>query len=145
MKRANLQTRIIEALQADAKNGGSGLSVPEIAKEIYGFGYIKKTACELEKTIRQRMGIVVEEATNMGLTIFAKRKSCNPKTPEIKSRIALWKIFNPDIIGMKEELIDELFYKKRNGEARTSKFIQMLSVAKEFGAISDEKLKELTA
>lgn len=143
MKKVNLQSQILQVLQDNGKEGSSGLSVTEIAKSVYGNGYIRKTAFELEKTIRQRMGIVCELAASNGITVFAQRKSCNPKTPEIKSRIACWCVYNPEILGMNEALTDELLYKKHNGEARTASFHRLLTTAKEKGAIESNKLKEL--
>jgi hypothetical protein len=114
MKKVNLQSQILQVLQDNVKEGGSGLSVTEIAKSVYGNGYIKRTADELEKTIRQRMGVVCELAASNGLTVFAQRKSSNPKTPEIKSRIACWKIYSKGVLGMDEALTDELMYKRKN-------------------------------
>lgn len=143
MKKLNLQTQILEVLQTDAGNGGDGLSVTEIAKSVYGNGYIRKTAYELEKTIRDRMGKVVELAVMNGITIFAQRKSCNPKTPEIKSRIACWKIYDSKKLGMNEALADELLYKKKNGEAHTKSFQRLLETAKECNALPSDKIKEL--
>jgi len=131
-------------LKDDVKAGGSGLSVRDLTKAIYGYGYIRSTSFQLEKTISQRMCAVVELAAANGTTVFAKRKSVNPKTPEIKSRIALWKIFVPGVIGMNEEFTDELLYKKRNGEAHTRTFKRMLNVAATQGVLPSEKLKELS-
>jgi len=155
MRKLNLQTQILQVLQDNAKNGGSGMSISEIKIAIYGDGYIgikcppslrekiQDTTSELEKSIRNRMCAVVELAALNGITVFAQRKSCNPKTPEIKSRIALWKIFDPNILGMNEAFTDELMYKKKNGEAHTRTFKRMLKTAKEQSAIAPEKLKEL--
>ena len=143
MKKVNLQTQILQVLQDNLKEGGFGLSITEIAKSVYGNGYIRKTSFELEKTIRQRMGIVCELAASNGITVFAQRKSTNPKTPEIKSRIACWCVYNPEILGMNEALTVELLYKKRNGEARTASFHRLLTTAKEQNALAPEKVKEL--
>jgi len=143
MKKVNLQTQILQVLQDNAKNEGNGLSVTEITKTVYGNGYIRSTAYQLEKTIKNRMYVVIELAALNGITVFAQRKSCNPKTPEIKSRIALWKIYNPRALGMNEALTDELMYKRKNGEAHTRTFKRLLDTAKEQGAIKGEKLKEL--
>jgi len=144
MKKVNLQTRILQVLQDDVNEGGTGVSIPGIAKSVYGDGYIKRTAYELEKTIRQRMGIVCELGAANGITVFAQRKATNPKTPEIKSRIACWKIYDPNILGMNEALADELIYKKKNGEARTRTFKRLLTTAKEQNALAPEKIKELS-
>lgn len=143
MTKLNLQTQILGVLQTDAGNGGDGLSVTEIAKSVYGNGYIRKTAYELEKTIRDRMGKVVELAVINNITVFAQRKSCNPKTPEVKSRIACWKIYDPKKLGMNEALADELLYKKKNGEAHTKSFQRLLETAKECNALPSDKIKEL--
>lgn len=144
MKKLNLQTQILEVLKADIKDGGSGLSVREIAKKVYGYGYIRTTAYQLEKTISQRMCAVLELAAENGTVVFAKRIAKNPKTPEIKSRISLWKIFVPGVIGMNEEFADELMFKKKNGEAHTRTFKRMLSIASEQDILSIERIKELT-
>jgi hypothetical protein len=143
MKRPNLETQLLEVLRNDAKDGGDGLSVTSMAKQYYGNGYIKGTAYQLEKTIRERMGKVVELAAMNGITVFAQRVSCNPKTPEIKSRIAKWKIYDSNKLGMNEALADELMYKKKNGDARTRTFMRLLDVAKEQNALAPEKIKEL--
>ena len=143
MKKLNLQTQILQVLQDNINNDCSGLSITEIAKTVYGNGFIRRTSFELEKTIRQRMGIVCELGAANGITVFAQRKSTNPKTPEIKSRIACWKIYDPKILGMNEALTDELIYKRKNGESRTRTFVRLLNTAKEQGAIAPEKLKEL--
>lgn len=143
MKRLNLETQLLKVLRDDANDGGDGLSVSSMAKIHYGNGYIRSTAYQLEKTIRERMGKVVELAAMNGITVFAQRESRNPKTPEIKSRIARWKIYDPKKLGMNEALADELMYKKRNGEARSRTFIRLLNVAKEQNALAPEKLKEL--
>lgn len=143
MKKVNLQSQILQALQDNVNEGGSGMSVMDIAKSVYGNGYIKRTSIELEKTIRQRMGVVCELGATNGITVFAQRKSSNPKTPEIKSRIACWKIYDPKILGMNEALTDELMYKRKNGEAHTRTFKRMLNTAKETGLIAPEKIREL--
>lgn len=155
MKKVNLQSQILQVLQDNLKNGGSGMSISEIKIAIYGDGYIgtkcppslreqiKNTVYELEKSISQRMGAIVELAALNGITVFAQRKSSNPKTPEVKSRIACWKVYDPNVLGMNEALTDELMYKRKNGEAHTRTFIRMLNTAKERGAIAPEKLKEL--
>lgn len=146
MKKTSLQAQILNVLQTDSTNNmdGSGMSVSEIARSVYGIAYGRKTASLLEKSIRERMGYVVELASSNGITIFAVRKSSNPKTPEIKSRIACWKIFNPSIIGMNEELFEELRYKKRNGESRTAAFKKLFEVAVIHNVLNQERVKELT-
>lgn len=142
MKAVSRQTIILEALQNDARNGGVGLSVSEIAKIVFG-NFHKSTADFHEKKISSYMGQVCVLAAENNIIVFAVKVATNKKTPEIKSRIARWRVFVPGQIGVYEEFIDALIYKKKCGESHTKSFEKMFLMAKSTGILTGEKIKEL--
>jgi hypothetical protein len=135
---------VLNVLQNDANNNGIGLSVEDIAHSVFG-NFHKDTLKFHTEKISSLMGAVCELAANNGITIYAIKstpKNRLKKTKiDLKSRIIKWRMFVPGNLGCNEELIEALYSKKKNGEAHTKSFFRMLSSAKEFGIISEEKLK----
>ena len=121
---------ILNALENDSKNNGVGLTIFEIAREVFG-NFHKDTTDFHIKKVRELMYAVCELGAANNLIVYAKKVSTNPKTPDVKSRNARWMIYNHARIGAQEELIEALIDKKKRGEARTNSFIKMLNMAKD--------------
>jgi len=133
---------VLNVLQNDSNNNGVGLSVSELAHSVFG-SFHKDTARFHEKKISQLMGAVCELAADNGIIVYAIKISTNKKTPEIKSRIVRWRIYDNNKIGCNEELIDALLSKKKCGEAHTKSFHRMLESAKQYGALNLDVSKKL--
>jgi hypothetical protein len=142
MRKVNLQTQVLEALLNNAKTDRMGLTITQIAKTIFGMGYRRNTARELEQSVRNIMFATTELAANNGTTIFPVRKPTK-LNPERKSRVLYWQVYNPDLIGCKEKLADDVIYRKRIGEAKGKPFKRVLNVAKETGAITEASYNEM--
>lgn len=144
MKKLSRTMMVLNVLQNDANNNGIGLNISDLAHSIFG-NYHKDTAKFHEKKISDIMYAVCELAAGNNIIVYAVKSS--PKNViqktriDSKSRIVKWRIFVANQIGCNEELIEAILAKKKNGEAHTKSFFRMLSSAKEFGIISEEKLK----
>lgn len=141
MKTASRQMIILNALEQDSKTNGEGLSIIEISKIVFG-NYHKSTAKFHEKKTSSSMGAVCELGAANNMIVFAVKENINPKTPEIKSRIARWRILDPKNLRSIDEFTDALHSKKKNGEAHTLAFRRMFEAAKTMGVLTNGELKK---
>ncbi|MBD3180752.1 hypothetical protein GF312_00570 [Candidatus Poribacteria bacterium] len=120
----------------------------DIASDVYGdflFSQRSKNAknaqAPLIETIRNNIGHAINLAAEQGYTISIKRKPTLNDNKK-KFRILGWRIFVP---GEDEVfLIDELKFKKNNGESRIDSFNKLKEKALNKGLLDSENMKELT-
>ena len=139
MKKVNLQTQILNVLQSNPVY----ITIGQLAKEIHGISYNKRTRTILELQIRERMGAVCELAAANGITVFPIRTSKNAKRPENKTRIIAWGIFDVARIGVGEDYLIEVEYKNKIKDERVRSFKKTLNVAVGNNLFIPEKYKEI--
>lgn len=148
MKTPSLSKRILSAWVINRDKGGSHMDIVDVASAVYGeylFQSNSKSTRYAQSTlldsVKTNIPHAIALATEHGIFVSTKRKPTN-SDPTRKHRVEGWRIF---VKGEDEDyLIDELEYKKRNGEARINSFNQLADVALNRGLIQPDKLKELS-
>ena len=144
--KVSLETKILNTLENNRDGNNVFMSPEDIAIEIYGSEIFSSNTAtfrviqdELTTKVRQRMGQVKELADENGMTVIPRRKPVKGGTK--KFRIIGWKILTE---GDEAFIVDELMYKRQNGQSRINSFNQLKEVAVRKGLLAAEKLKELS-
>ena len=131
MKRPTVAMKILDVWVTNRNEKGSHMNVVDIASVVYG-PYLfsvkskntKAAQAGLIETIRNNIGHAINLAAEHNIDISIKRKPTK-NDPKRKWQILGWRIF---VAGEDESfLIDELNYKKENGESRIKSFVDLQS------------------
>jgi len=141
-KKVSLEKKILAVLENELQeSAGTFLTIIDIAKEIYGDGYQRRTAYIFNKQVKDRMSKVRELAEQNGMIVIPYRTPIKGN-PAIKFKISGWKIADE---GDETYIIDELLFKKRKGEEHSESFYKLKTNARRQGIVSGEKLRELAS
>lgn len=115
-----------------------GLTNSEIAQQVYGIGYKRKTKREFTQDIANAMHRTKRLAEEQGITVYAKRKPTK-NHPEILSRVECWKIVRDpeDPETKKEYQKHEVDYKTKLKEIAINSETHAISVGRNRGLLPD--------
>lgn len=145
-KKVSLAAKILNELEINRDNENVFMSAMDLAAAIYGHElFTTKTSKfqamqeELITCVKQSMCHARDLADENGITVIPKRKLTQFSSR--KFHVLGWKIYTK---GDEEFLVDELNYKKENGQARINSFNKLKENATRRGLIALEELKQLS-
>jgi len=135
----SLAAQIYTLLLKNTKEENAFMTYDDMGYAIFGQGFaVKKFRYEYIRMMKTQMFKVSEIAIANGHSIIPSRKLTKSKNR--KFMVTGWKI---PMANDAEYVMEELIYKKQNGDAKTASFNRLLDTAKEKGMITSERLKEL--
>ena len=141
-----LEVKILNVLENNRDEDNVFMTPEDITVAIYGNEIFlvnttkfREMQDDLVRSVRTRMGQVKELAEENGMTVIPRRKPVKDGTK--KFRVLGWKVLTE---GDEAFVVDELIYKRDNGQSRINSFNRLKETAESRGLIEAKKAKELT-
>jgi fructose-1,6-bisphosphatase len=135
----SISAQMYTLLLQNTKGENAFMTYDDMGYAIFGQGYsVKKFRSGYVKMMKTQMFQVSEIAIRAGHCIVPSRKLTKSKNRTFI--VTGWKI---PMANDSEYVLNELLYKKQNGDAKTASFNRLLDNAKIQGIIASERIKEL--
>ena len=141
-----LEVKILNVLEINRDSENVFMTPEDITIAIYGneifsanTSKFREMQDDLIRGVKNRMGQVKELAEENGMTVIPRRKPVKGGTK--KFCVLGWKVLTE---GDEAFIVDELIYKRNNGQSRINSFNQLKEVAVNRGLVAAEKVKELS-